>query len=920
MKKFFGKEKIGRAVLLYTTMFAFCILAVTFLFYRQHRSFLWSHDGLSQHFVTLNYFRNTIITFFKTGNFNTFSWNIGLGMDLFGNLAYYIIGDFFSYLSILLPANKMEFLYSFLVPLRWFFVGISFIIYSKYKNKSNFASAVGSIMYTFCVFILLAAVRHPYFINAFILFPLLMLGMEKIVNDNKKIFYIIIIFITYLSSFYFAYMLSLCLLIYGSILIISKYYKYGFKIVMMEFFKVFLYTLIGIALSSVVLIPTIYQFINSMRSNSDITYIYNSNYYTNLLYSFTSFASSNWVVLGINALAMLTLPLAFKNFKENKKILIFLLILLIPLLVVQVGVIFSGFSYPNNRWSFVLLFIFSFLTTSVLDKYKDLKKEDLKWIIGFNLIYFSLIYLFVNEINSVTYFLIIVFISYIFIFLNKQFLEMFSKRYHFFEKINLFKIGICSLVVISTCAQIYLYYSNDNYSYLKEFVEYGETAKINETNNYHGSKYAEKIQKLKTSDQDFYRIDRMKDRATYNSGLYLDFKQIGFYYSIIPRKLGELGYDLSNMNYLTSHELLEIDYRTKITTLLGNKYYIFNNDIRVPYGYSLIDYDKDTLVYKNDYSVPFATYYDSYIDLDEYNELESIEKESSLLKSVALKKEDVNTNYLKKNENILKELDKNIKYLDFSLSNDNKKIEVTNTSKDKGDNILYIDIKPKDLEGELYLSIKNINYEPQPKKELNSNSALLARNPISPKNFTVKVNYKKINTSKQFGDLQYDPYTTGDSNILVNLHNYEEIDGQIAVELSEIGTYTYDDISIILVKFNDYEEDITNLNKSNFELEDLDSGYLKGTVDLEKNGLIQFSTAYVEGWDIYIDGKKSNPLNVNKYFLGIYVPGGGHTIELKYHTPYLKMGKIISLIGLMSFIVVVCFEKRENVKHAKKKK
>ncbi len=875
MKKIFGKEKIGRAVLLYMTMFAFCILAVTFLFYRQHRSFLWGHDGLSQHFVTLNYFRNTIITFFKTGNFNTFTWNIGLGMDLFGNLAYYIIGDFFSYLSILLPANKMEFLYSFLVPLRWFFVGISFIIYSKYKNKSNFASAVGSIMYTFCIFILFAIVRHPYFINACILFPLLMLGMERIVNDNKKIFYIIIIFITYLSSFYFAYMLSLCLLVYGSILIISKYYKYGFKIVMMEFFKVFLYTLIGIALSSVILIPTIYQFINSMRSNSDITYVYSSNYYTNLLYSFTSFTSSNWAILGINALAMLTLPLAFKNFKENKDMLIFFLILLVPLLIVQVGVIFSGFSYPNNRWSFVLLFIFSFLTTSVLDKYNDLKKEDLKWITGFNLIYFSLIYLFVNEINSITYFLIIVFIGYLFIFLNKQFLEKFSKNYYFLKKVNLFKIGICSLVVISTCAQIYLYYSNNNYSYLNEFVEYGETAKINETNNYRSSKYAEKIQELKKNDQDFYRIDRMKDRATYNSGLYLDFKQIGFYYSIIPKKLGELGYDLSNMNYLTSHELLEIDYRTKITTLLGNKYYILHNDKRVPYGYSLIDDDNDTLVYENNYSVPFATYYDSYIDLNEYNELENIEKESSLLKSVALEKEDVDTNYLKKNENILKELNKNIEYLDFSLSNDSKKIEVTNNSKDNGDNILYIDIKPKDLEGELYLSIKNINYEPQNIKELNTNSSLLAPSPIPSKNFIVKVKYKKIDTSKQFIDLQHSSYSTGDSNILVNLHNYEKIDGQIAVELSEIGTYTYDDISVILVKFNDYEEDINNLNKSNFELEDLDFGYIKGTVDLDENGLIQFSTAYVDGWDIYVDGKKSDTLNVNKYFLGTYVPGGG---------------------------------------------
>ncbi len=48
--------------------------------------------------------------------------------------------------------------------------------------------------------------------------------------------------------------------------------------------------------------------------------------------------------------------------------------------------------------------------------------------------------------------------------------------------------------------------------------------------------------------------------------------------------------------------------------------------------------------------------------------------------------------------------------------------------------------------------------------------------------------------------------------------------------------------------------------------------------------------------------------------------GGVHTIELKYHTPYLKMGKIISLIGLMGFILVVYLERFREVKNAKKKR
>ena len=61
-----------------------------YIFAKNNKSFIWQSDGLKQHIITLKYFRTLLIQFIKTGSISIFTWNIGNGLDLFANLAYYI--------------------------------------------------------------------------------------------------------------------------------------------------------------------------------------------------------------------------------------------------------------------------------------------------------------------------------------------------------------------------------------------------------------------------------------------------------------------------------------------------------------------------------------------------------------------------------------------------------------------------------------------------------------------------------------------------------------------------------------------------------------------------------------------------------------------------------------------------------------
>ena len=85
--------------------------------------------------------------------------------------------------------------------------------------------------------------------------------------------------------------------------------------------------------------------------------------------------------------------------------------------------------------------------------------------------------------------------------------------------------------------------------------------------------------------------------------------------------------------------------------------------------------------------------------------------------------------------------------------------------------------------------------------------------------------------------------------------------------------------------------------------------FVKGELNNQKNGILQISTSYSDGWKAFVDGKETEVIKVNKGFIGIVVEAGKHEIEFRYETPYLKLGIVLSIIGTIALIGVIIFEK-----------
>ena len=529
-------------VLKYTGLFLVFATLILVIFAKYNKGFIWSSDGLAQHIVNLRYYRFLIVNFLKTGSLSTFTWKIGMGFDLLGNLAYYILGDFFSLFALFLPTSQIEHLYGFLIFIRLYFVGFSFLIFCRYKKLNNISSLIGALMYAFCFYSLYANFRHPYFANPMIIFPFLLIGIEKIILKDEVKFYTIIIFLTYVINFYFAYMLSVVIALYGIILAIYHYRYDGIKKIILVLGKTLLYSLVGIALAAFILFPTAMAFLNSERGGSTTIYPYVFAYYRNFFSKLLTMNTTGyWVNLGCSSFILISLPIFIRHRKQNYPLFINLCCLMIPLLISQVASVFCGFKYPNNRWCFVIPFYFSYITSLFLNKDLKLKKQDLMAMAVFILMYLLINALFEIGLTYYTQGQIFIALIFLIVYLNK---EKLSKKYSLFLTI-IFAVGIISSIYC-------LFEVKNGIFYVSEFYDKNSLETVLDTSNKAIPDFDKALKFLKANDNGFYKISKYPYDFE-NVSMLKNFNSIGHYYSLTNQNIGRLGRDLNNVDYYLSH-------------------------------------------------------------------------------------------------------------------------------------------------------------------------------------------------------------------------------------------------------------------------------------------------------------------------------------------------------------------------------
>lgn len=350
--------------IIYSFIFMFIIFLMSLVLKYNNLSLVYKGDALSQHFPSQFYIRKIIFDlFFNFGrNIKEINFNLGFGHDTLFTYYYYGLFDPLNLIMIPLKNINPIKLYSIRIFLRLYLSGIAFIYMCKYlnKNRDKYTLTIGAIIYVFSNYALSSGITHPYFAYSMILLPIMIVGVNKLIKENKKLLFIIISLYSIIINFYFAYIIAFEIFIYALVVIFFNRKKFGnLNSIKILFRGVYSY-LIAILLSSAITIPMLCGILDSIRNcspNIDIPLFTQPHILFRYFLDFFKIPKAgDAVTAGISVITLFTIIILFiqnnsiKNRSDKQSDNIIKTLIFITCLVIifpKLQSIITGFSYAN---------------------------------------------------------------------------------------------------------------------------------------------------------------------------------------------------------------------------------------------------------------------------------------------------------------------------------------------------------------------------------------------------------------------------------------------------------------------------------------------------------------------------------------------------------------------------------------------
>lgn len=887
----------------YTLMFLLMCIVAFLPFFTEGKSFVWGagvEDGLSQHFSALVYYGEALREFFRNllaGHPKLVMWDmsLGYGADILSTLNYYAIGDPLNLLYGFVSPKNTETMYNFMIVLRMYLAGITFIMYARKMKKRSYGTVIGALVYVFSGFCFRLGLRHPFFINPMIYFPLLCLGIEKIYQRERPYVFIFAVCVSAMSNYYFLYMLTIFAVIYAWI----RFYKYSEENKIKTFFltilKFGMYYTLGIAMAAVILLPSVIGFLGNGRYGNGADWksliVYPGKYYLLFIENFIGYGNmgSNTNAGYLPIVGIVVLFTLFSQRMKHKKYRVAFIASIIALILPIFGYAFNGFSYANNRWAFALSFIVALLTAEMYPRLFVMSKRQ-QIGIGAGIIIYTVFCIIVNASGEeilknkgimAACGLIAVFYILLLIF----------QRLGYDTQKRIVRVSMAILLLISVGVHGYYRFDPKGYAYTQEFMDQGQAYRTLKEDN---------IRMLsKVNDPSVYRVHAEGYRYK-NYGLINHLNTISGYYSITAKCVTDTikGYDTLGMQYADKYK--GVDQRLGLLSLAGVKYITVAHNSQVakdvsskgdvPYGVEKQSKKGNITLYKNKYALPFAYAYDSYMTEQQYEQLNGIGKEQAMLAQIILNQHPA---------------DKEIQHNEQRNDPDIQTISLPETRISSPKGKKYADITvPVEKDKETYLYFKNLVYHG--KKNGDDNFILTGRKGTKGILVTQNDVQQKIHIQSTFN-----PYYFGRKDYIVKInHQTSKAKEKVRLNFLSPGEYEFDDISLITVPKKDVLTRLKERKENSMKQIQYEGNHFRGVYHAKKDQILCVTIPYSKGWKATVNGNRTKIYKANGMFMGIIMKKGTQSVKLDYETPGLKIGVWISLVAWIGLgIYGLYFEK-----------
>lgn len=317
-----------------------------------------------------------------------YSWDVGMGVNFSALFAYYLASPL-NWLIVLCPKDYVIEFMTYSVVLKIGLSGLSMAYYLRKHNKtSDFGVAFFGIFYALSGY-MAAYSWNIMWLDCILLFPLIVLGLERLVHEKKCYLYCITLGIAILSNYYISIMICIFMVMYFIALLILER-KDSWKYYWRAFLRFAFFSLVAGGLAAAVLLPEVYALQATASGNFSFPKTFDSYFpiFDMLARHIgnveTEIGLNHWpnIYCGIAVYIFFLLYLACRKVEVKEKAVYcgLLLFFFASFSTNILNFVWHGFHYPNSlpcRQSFVYIFLMLFVCYRAYMNIKSFSKKEI---------------------------------------------------------------------------------------------------------------------------------------------------------------------------------------------------------------------------------------------------------------------------------------------------------------------------------------------------------------------------------------------------------------------------------------------------------------------------------------------------------------------------------------------------------------
>ncbi|KRL07749.1 YfhO family protein [Liquorilactobacillus hordei] len=834
------------------------------------KSSLLTVDLGQQYIDFFSYFRRTLLSN-PSGFFYSFSKEVGGNM--IGEWAYYLMSPFNLFL-LLFPEKNLAAGVMLITLLKYGCAGLSFGYFlKKMRTQSGLTIVAFATSYAMMGWFV-ANQLNLLWLDATIFLPLIVLQLHRFLSGKRSWPYIVLLAIMLIDNYYMAYMICLFLILYFIWFVFST--KRNLKQIFSLSIHFVVNSLVAVALSMIVLLPTISSLLSSKGQYTQNSVSFKFEY--NALKMLSKFIigsfnfqqmPSGYPNLFIGSIFVIGFILYFIDSKISlrERILAFLIsiFLVLSLCFEPLDLLWHGWQFPvwyPYRFSYIISFWMFLLASRTLKNFVAIRpwKIWLSFLLYAGIIAYSFID--AKKFSYVTNETLI-FTS---VFAALSLIVLATALNSKYNKIKIFLLFLISVVEISMNA----YISLGNLSYLTQKDYATPTKALIKDSNY--------LNNLKDSafrtGQTYSRTKNDGLANNLNTGSYFSSaleKSIPDFYGMIGNPDGDNYVTYSNGTIISDAFLNMKYFITPIDSSLLKNGQPLSSLAEKPdlSRYKAVKQNKLTQIYKNNNALGYA-----YLASNQLKNLQVFYDNPI----------EYQTEWLNKTLG-----NKNTKY--FESQNFNEVVFQNIEQSTKLTNTVF---KKKDFAKSAQIVFK---FTPT----TNDSYYLTLGSAFDSDNVSLYLNNQQL---KQYGTFRH--------TVVVNIANHSK--GQEIVLTAHFKKSSLWLNNFVLYRMNNslVQNKITSIKKHSVNLKQVSSRKLSGTYNATSNHLLATTIPYSSGWTVRVDGKKVPTFKIQNTFLAANVAKGKHSITLTFTPPLFLVGTVITLIGIIMLSFIIILERRKK--------